>query len=394
MIPSQSPEQKPSRTPIPWHPGFGECYLARSRSGVPWLLDDSSARLRKIFHDAEARHPGTPVHAPSVLADIPLLRRLLNERHFGLATGRVAPGDTTEALERWHREQRRTLPRTWGELAGPLQEQLGRALGDNHLRIVGAPPPKAGNRQHVATEGDSGAAVETSTLGDVLVVRIRRLIGSADDDRALADWAAAHQAHFQHRAILVDLRGNSGGNDGYSWAWAQTHFNRVVRGWCRSQEWLVGGRGLGNWNATAWWSMRVGREQVPTPLQRQRHAPCPDDRVRVSELEAVDLEFGPQPWDGRMVVYVDGATASSGESTAWLLKRGLGAVVVGAPTHGQIEYGNIARYVLPSSSLVLSLPTRHNDFGVPVEHTGFPVDHRLDVDTPVHEVVDRFLGKR
>jgi hypothetical protein len=55
-----------------------------------------------------------------------------------------------------------------------------------------------------------------------------------------------------------------------------------------------------------------------------------------------------------------------------------------------IEYGNIVQYVLPRSRLVVSLPTKSNDYGFPVERVGFPVDLPLDPATPVEDVARRF----
>jgi hypothetical protein len=46
--------------------------------------------------------------------------------------------------------------------------------------------------------------------------------------------------------------------------------------------------------------------------------------------------------------------------------------------------------VLPESGLAISLATKHNDYGFPIEHVGFPVDAPLDPATPVEDVVRQF----
>jgi C-terminal processing protease CtpA/Prc len=91
-----------------------------------------------------------------------------------------------------------------------------------------------------------------------------------------------------------------------------------------------------------------------------------------------------------MLVLVDRRTRSSGESSAWALRDGLGARLAGAPTTGMIEYGNIVPYVLPASGLAINLPTKHNDYGFPVESVGFPVDVSLDDGISADEVASRF----
>jgi hypothetical protein len=51
-----------------------------------------------------------------------------------------------------------------------------------------------------------------------------------------------------------------------------------------------------------------------------------------------------------------------------------------------IEYGNIAPYLLPAAGLHIGLATKHDDFDIPVELTGFPVHGNLDPKTPLAAV--------
>ena len=102
------------------------------------------------------------------------------------------------------------------------------------------------------------------------------------------------------------------------------------------------------------------------------------------------IEAGAKPWHGRMLVLVNRATMSSGESTAWGLKKTLGARLVGVPTSGCINYGNTVPYVLPHSRIVVRLTSAYNDYGFPVELRGFPVDIDLDPATPLSTVAADF----
>jgi C-terminal processing protease CtpA/Prc len=225
-------------------------------------------------------------------------------------------------------------------------------------------------------------------IDGVLVLRIRRLVGSPDDERALAAWAANADEDFAHERVVVDLRGNSGGNDGYTYTWVEPRL-RAVDGFCTTATWCVQGKPLGYWNAVAWKRALYGRDAVSSDWLAQLHDPRPDDEIAVLE-ETYDLPAGDRPWEGRMLVLVDGASRSSGESSAWLLREGLGARLLGEPTFGMIEYGNTVPYPLPRSGLVVSLPTKSNDYGFPVESIGFPVDVPLDPKTPVEDVVRQF----
>jgi hypothetical protein len=334
---------------------------------LPWLFDPESAELVTLARDADARTPATPCDPDALEADAALFTRLLRERHFGVATGRVALPDAP-------------LPRaaTWGEL-GALRDELRAGLVDEHVRIFGAPRPSVAN---------DGPAVERDVVAGVLVLRVRRLVGTPDDERLLAAWAANADEDFAHSRIIVDLRGNSGGNDGHTHTWVSRRLRRVDA-YCTSAGWCVRGKPLGYWNAVAWRVALYGPEGASPSLLAERHDPQPGDELEL-DVETYDLPAGDLPWSGRMLVLVDRRSRSSGESSAWLLRRGLGARLLGEPTFGMIEYGNIVQYALPRSGLVISLPTKSNDFGFSVESVGFPVDVPLDPTTPVEDVARDF----
>jgi hypothetical protein len=337
------------------------------RGTLPWLFDPDSPALVTLAREADARTSSTACDPDALEADTPLFSQLLRERHFGVATGRVAVPDVT-------------LPRakTWGEL-GALRDELRAALVDEHIRFLGAPRPGTPN---------DGLAVERSVVAGVLVLRIRRLVGTADDERMLSAWATSGDDDFAHDRIVVDLRGNSGGNDGHTHEWVERRL-RAVEGFCTSVGWTVRGRPLGFWNAVAWRRALHGTDGVSPALLAQLHDPQAGDELLVEE-ETYDLPAGDAPWDGRMLVLVDRRTRSSGESSAWLLRQGLGARILGEPTFGMIEYGNIVQYALPRSGLVVSLPTKSNDFGFPVESVGFPVDASLAPEVSAEDVAHEF----
>lgn len=322
---------------------------------VPWLFDPRSAELAALACDAEARTAGMP--CGDLQGDSALLDELVRERHFGVATGIVdAPAIELPAV------------RTWGDLA-EVQRELRAALCDNHFRFYGT------RTEPWITDGP---AVECREVAGVHVICMHRLFGSPEDQRALSEWAAGAERDFEHDRIIVDLRGNRGGNDGYTWEWAERRLRAVER-FASDSTWTIGGRLLGLWNRGVW--------------QRALHG-TPVDEPPAGELEIVDevydLPEGDRPWDGRMLVLVDRLTRSSGESSAWLLRAGLGARLLGEPTFGMIEYGNVVPYVLPGSGLAVSLPTKRNDYGFPVERAGFPVDEALDPETPVEDIARRF----
>jgi hypothetical protein len=57
---------------------------------------------------------------------------------------------------------------------------------------------------------------------------------------------------------------------------------------------------------------------------------------------------------------------------------------------GAMEYGNIAPYLLPASGMCVRLATKRNDWGIPVELTGLPIDCCIDPATPLAQVASGF----
>lgn len=358
-------------------------YLDPARAGLRWLLDPASRSLGGLAREVERRTPASPCDADALAGDAESLAELLRERHFGVATGIVDRSAVDDAVAAWRRRLR-DRPRTWGEAVGNLQFDLRAALRDEHVRVFGAPRWRDGRSER----DEGGPAVEERVVSRVLVLRVRRLIGDPQDERLLAAWSGAADRHFAHDRVVLDLRGNPGGNDGHTFTWAERRFREVPHH-VRESIWNVRGAPLGNWNAAAWRAARDGTDAVPPHLDAGRHEPRTGDEIELEEHDWA-LEAGDAPSDGRMLVLVDRRTRSSGESSAWLLRDGLGARLVGAPTTGMIEYGNIVPYAFERSGLVVNLPTKHNDYGFPVEGVGFPVDVPLDEALSADEVAATF----
>jgi hypothetical protein len=331
-----------------------------------------------------------------VAEDLEALPELIRVRHFAIATGMTPADSVARAFSIVHEARdrvARTRPTTWGEAIADLSDQLRICLRDRHVRLIGNPPSRIRAGEPVADVDDAAPAVETGERHGVLCVRLRRLWGSAADDRLLWNWAGQSEAHFAYDRILVDLRGNTGGNDAITWDWMgpAVPAGATVPG--TAIGWYVGETPLGIWNSAALVEARDGLEAVPRWHRENRHIPRPDDDLRISTESGDEaVPEGARPWHGRMLVLVDGGTRSSGESSAWLLRHAFGARVLGCRTAGMLEYGNIVPYLLPASGLHISLPTKHNDFGIPIELVGFPVDAELDPRTPLDDVARDFDG--
>lgn len=366
-------------------------YLDPAQAGVDWLLDpdnpDTVAKLRA----AAARTPADACDPAAIADDLPVLLTLLRERHFGVATGVCDGTGLAEWAQRWQRRLADTRPGTWGDAIGLDLLDLRRMLGDAHTKALLHEDPErlaaADPRAREPVFEDDGPAYEERVVDGVLCLRVRRLYGDEDDERALAAWREAHERHFAHDRIVVDLRGNRGGNDGHLYEWAEPHNPREVEATPPDRMWFVDGRPLGGWNSIV--QMSAVNGFVPPLSEDYRVTPRPDAQLAVADGNGV-IAPGDQPWNGRMVVLTDRRTVSSGESSAWALRQMFGARLIGGPTEGCISFGFIVPYLLPCSGMRISLPTKQNRYP-DVEFVGVPVDVPLDARTPPAEIVERFF---
>ena len=368
-------------------------YLSPERSGVRWLLDPASPPLAPLARELESRTEVTPCESASVAADLLALPALIRDRHFGLASGLVPvqAGAEAEALIDAARQRiLATQPTSWGRALGDLNDGLRLCLHDRHIRLQGSRPSAIRSAEPTTAVDPSAPAVEVQEQHGVLCVIVRRLWGGPEDDRLLRDWARNGLRHFQYDRIVVDLRGNSGGNDTIAYEWMRPAIPAGANIPGTSTGWFVGDAPLNIWNVAALIEARDGIDAVPGWLGAGRHIPAEDDDLELRTETAEPLEAGISPWHGRLLVLVDGGTRSAGESSAWMLRHALGGRLAGGRTAGMIEFGNIAPYLLPASGLHIGLATQHNDFGQPVELIGLPVDAELDPAVPISAVAADF----
>lgn len=369
-------------------------YFGPDRSGVRWLLDPAAPRLADLARAGRVRTEATECEPEAVAADLDVLPGLLRERHFGIAAGLVAEAAVAEAERLILAARERVVsarPRSWGEALGDLNDQLIICLRDRHVQLRGSGQSRIRRNEPVAAVDGNAPVVEIEDQHGVLTVTIRRFWGGPEDDARLWEWARDSLSHFGHERIVVDLRGNPGGNDAFMLEWIRPVLRAGASIPGTSTGWFVGDVPLGLWNPAALTEACDGLDAVPRWHREHRRAPAPGDVLQIeAEVDDELLQAGVRPWDGKMLVLVDGQTGSSGESSAWMLQHALGGLLLGGRTAGKIEYGNIAPYLLPASGLYIGLPTKRNDFGIPVELVGLPVHAKLDPRIPLSAVAGSF----
>lgn len=354
-------------------------------------MNQAATQFPELCRRAHDRGPDTVCAWREVENDLADLAVLLRERHFGLATGVVAEDGIDRFLDQWADRLRRERPSTWGRVLGSTVIDLRWLLGDNHLDIAGSSPEimaRADPRgREPRTVREPGPMVEESERSGVLCLRIRQFGGSSRDsvDQSRR-WQEAHQDHFRFERIVLDLRANPGGDDTYPIDWARDHLRRPVDypSW---QEWRICGQLLGTWNLSVYWEAIRGLAALGEHLDRSKIDLGSSVSMIIRE-EPFRLPSGSDPWPGRMMVITDRGSASAAEGTAWLLRSGLDARLVGGNSAGAMAFGNMTPYLLPRSGLKIDLPSATSGFQV--EMTGLGVDLPLDVGTPLPVIADRF----
>lgn len=200
-------------------------------------------------------------------------------------------------------------------------------------------------------------------------------------------WQQAHERHFSHDQIVVDLRGNPGGSDRFIVGWIGDHVATEVV-WPPWREWRIGGQILNPWNVSVIAEATLDGQELATDFDRSMYRLTPSSRLDLVE-EPFAIPKASAPWQGQMLVLTDRGSASAAEGGAWMLRVGLGAHLIGGRSAGTVSFGNMAPYLLPRSGLLVDLPTasasRHEESMV-----GLPVDLAIDIQTPLREVAANF----
>ena len=250
--------------------------------------------------------------------------------------------------------------------------------------------PQGSSEQNISDK----PAYEWRRAGQAAILRIRRFDGPPADEQRLDQLAADYPQHRRSPLIVVDLRGNSGGNDGYAYRWVA----QARRGVWDSGTWSLHPAGSflpwQKWNQEVWASLYQDRIDDPASVARR-------DKLRAEwprSAAQLSVEFKPHrnqtdaklPYKGRVFVLVDRHCGSSGESAAMFLRQGLAAKVVGERTFGVQEYGNVRPFVLPRTLVRMYFATKRNYFTSPVEAVGMPVDVYLPpqlMQKPVEDLI-------
>lgn len=199
------------------------------------------------------------------------------------------------------------------------------------------------------------AVTNTVTEDGILVTRISRLYG--DDAGIKAGLAESLELAKTARALVVDLRGNGGGNDAYTTEYLSRLTPRSIPG------------GMVSIRISSEAAAKFG-ELLEDPA-RPGFSPWYSSQIRPA---------GNSPYAGPVAVLIDGGCVSSCEGTAMRFKFSGMARLYGTQTMG--SSGNPASIRLPYSNGSLRVPTwiQLMPDETPIEDHG--IDPHVQVDPP------------
>jgi len=221
-------------------------------------------------------------------------------------------------------------------------------------------------------------AYASTWLAGISTITCRTLMAQTLPDYHLEQFASSGATLRQEPALILDLRGNSGGSDGYAFAffknWTGHNVslpgliaNRSTPSTFRLQENLVAER----------YSEREGRNYLSwfeNPLERIQAEPeWSLDWYGGTETAAGNSN--PVAGSGQLFVLTDDGVASAAETTVGLSRMIQGSLVLGLPTAGVHTFGNLGLLRLPHSRATVWLATTwFHIFGSGGEGLGFEPD--------------------
>lgn len=259
--------------------------------------------------------------------------------------------------------------------------------------------PVADARVAAGAVSSPAEVYSSRTIGDVAVIRLRQLwFGTDQEQDQLEQFVADASEHAKAKAIVLDMRGNGGGNDGYILRWASRMLPAGTSMPWPTRERYASGRHekIALWNTTtsygndprdpsddAWFEEGQATKAL-WPLDERTPLGAVDDTPAEAE--------GPGGFRGKLVVLVDRDSASSAESGSIFLRDWMKATIAGERTGGFVEGANVVTYPLPNTRIGFTIPSRQSHWNDPrvVEAAGIPISVALD---DPHAPVEQLLGQ-
>jgi len=206
---------------------------------------------------------------------------------------------------------------------------------------------------------------EEKTVGGVPVVRIRSF---GDHPKEYIDAFLASASRFKGApCLIVDIRGNGGGNEAWPKQWITRFTGRQPDRMQVFTELISETAMIGRSNSYA-----RALHNVPELSQQGYPAKVEEFRGYAESLDKREFEpywwpyVVPEPQEipspTTLIVLVDAYVYSSGEGFISYLHQVENVVLVGENSGGALTYGQMSHHRLPNSQMLVALPTSLNVF--------------------------------
>jgi hypothetical protein len=206
---------------------------------------------------------------------------------------------------------------------------------------------------------------EEKTVGGVPVVRIRSF---GDHPKEYIDAFLASASRFKGApCLIVDVRGNGGGNEAWPKQWITRFTGRQPERVQVFTELISETAMIGRSNSYA-----RALHNVPELSQQGYPAKVEEFRGYAESLDEGEFEpywwpyVVPEPQEisspTTLIVLVDAYVYSSGEVFISYLHQVENVVLVGENSGGALTYGQMSHHRLPNSQMLVALPTSLNVF--------------------------------
>ncbi len=224
-------------------------------------------------------------------------------------------------------------------------------------------------------------------LGGIPVVRIRSFTDSAPDE--LGQFVATAARYHEEPVVIVDLRGNDGGNEHWPISWIQRLTGRRAESvLIRSElESITSMRGRAN--AFEYWDhLTPGSSSFQSEADRfASMADAIEARIRQPRWTTpVYPIFSLIPNDTTIIVVTNNLVASAGEGMVMRISRLENVVIVGENSMGALAFGNVSTHMLPNSGIMIWISINFNIF--PDHQTREGVGLLPDLWVPADEAVN------
>ena len=206
---------------------------------------------------------------------------------------------------------------------------------------------------------------EEKRVGGVPVVRIRSF---GDHPKEYIDGFLDSASRYRGEpCLIVDIRGNGGGNEAWPKQWITRFTGRVPNRVQVFTELISETAMIGRSNSYA-----LALHNIPELSQQGYPAMVEEFRGYAESLD--EGEFAPYWWPyvvpepqeipspTTLIVLVDANVYSSGEGFISYLHQVENVVFVGENSGGAVTYGQMSHHRLPNSQMLVSLPTSLNVF--------------------------------